>query len=362
MTSAASKASTTTASTTRSSWRRRARSRTSGTCCSRATSRTAPSARQFDAEVRPLREIPAQVKTALPEIARAAPDAPPLDLLRTTVSLLGASQGFQPSLDLSATELRAQGLQICAVVPSLLCALYRLQHDLPVIDPHPELGARGELPLHDERRGADAGARARRRAVHDRHDRPRLQRVDVHDARHHVDGRRPRGRGRRRHRCAVGSAARRRAEPRARHDRRHRHGRQGRCLPARRRRARRPPDGLRAPRLQDRRSPQRHAPIGRRAARRRRRSTSRSTSSSARWRSSPSSSPTGSSTRTSSSTPASSWTPCGVPRGMFTPTFASSRVIGWTVHILEQAADNRLIRPSAQYVGPPPPQPVPAPE
>jgi citrate synthase len=44
----------------------------------------------------------------------------------------------------------------------------------------------------------------------------------------------------------------------------------------------------------------------------------------------------------------------GLPREMFTPTFASSRVVGWTAHIVEQTSDNRIIRPSARYVGPAP--------
>jgi citrate synthase len=51
---------------------------------------------------------------------------------------------------------------------------------------------------------------------------------------------------------------------------------------------------------------------------------------------------------------------CGIPRDMFTPTFACSRAIGWATHVMEQASHNRLIRPAARYVGPPPPQPVPA--
>jgi citrate synthase len=52
---------------------------------------------------------------------------------------------------------------------------------------------------------------------------------------------------------------------------------------------------------------------------------------------------------------------CGIPREMFTPTFAVSRVIGWCANIAEQAEERRLIRPSAHYVGEEPPVPVPDP-
>lgn len=49
---------------------------------------------------------------------------------------------------------------------------------------------------------------------------------------------------------------------------------------------------------------------------------------------------------------ASTYTYLGIPRDLFTPIFAMSRVSGWTAHILEQYSNNRLIRPRAEYVGP----------
>jgi citrate synthase len=42
----------------------------------------------------------------------------------------------------------------------------------------------------------------------------------------------------------------------------------------------------------------------------------------------------------------------GIPTDLFTPIFAISRTAGWTAHVLEQLADNRLYRPLSEYTGP----------
>jgi citrate synthase len=53
---------------------------------------------------------------------------------------------------------------------------------------------------------------------------------------------------------------------------------------------------------------------------------------------------------------ASTYHALGIPIELFTPIFAVSRVSGWTAHVLEQYSNNRLIRPRADYIGPPYPQ------
>ena len=100
---------------------------------------TAAEREEFNADIRARRAIPADVTAVLPSIARAGSEFVPLDGLRTALSQFGATLGFRPSIDVDAAELYDNAMSTCAVVPTLICALWRLRQGLEPIAPHASL-------------------------------------------------------------------------------------------------------------------------------------------------------------------------------------------------------------------------------
>jgi citrate synthase len=312
----------------------------------------------FAAEIRARRAIPASVATVLPTIATAGETFIPLDALRTAVSQYGAAMGFRPSIDVDAAELRENAMGTCAVVPTLICALHRLRQGLEPIAPHASLGyaanylymMQGTEPTPEyaaavekylistidhgfnastftarviTSTGADLGAAvvggigALSGPLHGGAPSRALQMLDeigtpdraepwLRDAVERGD-----------RLMGFGHRVYKTDDPRSVMLRDVADQLGGDKMELARH------IEATAIKVLDELKPGRrlytnvefYAGIVMDRA--------------------------------------------GIPRELFTPTFAASRVIGWCAHILEQAADNRLIRPSAQYVGPPPPQPVP---
>ncbi|MFI1699358.1 citrate synthase/methylcitrate synthase [Streptomyces bobili] len=99
----------------------------------------APRAAAFAAETAALRRLPDQVAAALPAIAAAGAHVDPLAGLRTALSLLGAAKGFRPVYDIAADRRREDTLAAAAAVPTLLTALYRLGKGLGPVEPREDL-------------------------------------------------------------------------------------------------------------------------------------------------------------------------------------------------------------------------------
>jgi citrate synthase len=93
---------------------------------------------RFDAQVRAMRDLPPALRAQLPALAASGA---PLDILRSAVSVLGSELGWKPSLDLNHEHLVEQALRLCAVVPTILATAWNLRRGRPVFDPRPDLGA-----------------------------------------------------------------------------------------------------------------------------------------------------------------------------------------------------------------------------
>ncbi|MER8032897.1 citrate synthase/methylcitrate synthase [Streptomyces bauhiniae] len=314
----------------------------------------------FTAEVAGLRHLPDEVREALPAVAAASRVAGPLAGLRTALSLLGAARGFRPVYDIDAGRRRADTLAACAAVPTLLTALYRLGQGLEPVEPRVDLSyaanylymLTGEEPEARQARaveqylistidhgfnastftarviastGADVAAclvgalGALSGPLHGGAPSRALDTLDAIGTPGRIDpwvrervlaGDRIMG---------FGHAVYRTEDPRSRM-------------------LREIALDFGGPRVDFAVKVERHVEAILAELK------------------------PGRELHTNVEFYAGVVMElCGLPREMFTPTFAAGRVVGWNANILEQAADPKIIRPVARYVGPQPPVPVPAP-
>ncbi|MEU9444772.1 citrate synthase/methylcitrate synthase [Streptomyces sp. NPDC048304] len=313
----------------------------------------------FTAETAALRRLPEEIAAALPAIAAASRVSGPLSGLRTALSLLGSARGLRPVYDIDADRRRADTLAVCAAVPTLLTALYRLGQGLDPVEPRDDLPhaanylymLTGEEPEPRRARaveqylistidhgfnastftarviastGADVaaclagavgalsgplhgGAPSRALDTLDAIGTP--ERIDPWIRERVLAGDRIMG---------FGHAVYRTEDPRSRM-------------------LREIAQSFGGPRVDfavevERRVEAILAELK-----------------------------PGRELHTNVEFYAGVVMElCGLPREMFTPTFAAARVVGWSANILEQAADSKIIRPVARYVGPTPPVAVPA--
>ncbi|MFG2934997.1 citrate synthase/methylcitrate synthase [Streptomyces sp. NPDC048282] len=313
----------------------------------------------FAAETAALRRLPDGVRAALPAVAAASGASGPLAGMRTALSLLGAAQGFRPVYDIDADRRRADTVAACAAVPTLLAALYRLGRGLDPVEPREDLSyaanylymLTGSEP--DARRaraveqylistidhgfnastftarviastGADVAAclvgavGALAGPLHGGAPSRALDTLDAIGTPDRIDpwirekvlaGDRVMG---------FGHAIYRTEDPRSRM-------------------LREIAEGFGGPRVEFAVEVERH--VERILAELK----------------------PGRELHTNVEFYAGVVMElCGLPREMFTPTFAAARVVGWSANILEQAADSKIIRPVARYVGPVAPVAVPA--
>lgn len=313
---------------------------------------------KFIDEIHPFRIIPAPVKKLLPDIAAAGGQFVPLEALRTAYSYVAATLNFKSWLDIDREEMRSNALQTCAVIPTLIMALYRLNHGMQPVEPRPDLPyaanylymMTGEDPDPVSARaieqylmltidhgfnastftgrvitstGADIGSAvvgaigALSGPLHGGAPSRALDMLDEIGVPEKADDwiRSKIDQGQRL--MGFGHAVYKTDDPRS-------------IM------LRGIAESFGGPKVELAKHIERRA-----VALLNELKPGRQLYTNVEFYA------------------AVVLEHIGLPNDLFTPTFASSRVIGWTAHMLEQASDNRIIRPSARYVGPPPPEPVP---